>query len=238
MKTKALKAPKAPRVTKAQLQAQAEAICGSLSEPSKMPCHGYSIPASKCITGTKLREVEGTTCSDCYACKGRYPSPNVQNAMSYRFGSLDNPYWVDAIVSLIRMTKDSEFRWHDSGDVQSVEHLHKIVLVANALPEVLFWLPTREYKIALDYEKQFGKLRTLAPNLCVRFSAHMVDSAAPNYGFPTSTVHTSSLDNPFKMINSIPADSHVCPSRNQGNKCQSCRACWDPTITNVSYPKH
>ena len=32
-------------------------IVGGLSSPSKMPCHGYSIPAQKCMTGSKLRNV-------------------------------------------------------------------------------------------------------------------------------------------------------------------------------------
>ena len=42
-------------------------IIGGLSSPSKMPWYGWSISAYRCKTGGKLREVENSTCSHCYA---------------------------------------------------------------------------------------------------------------------------------------------------------------------------
>ena len=51
------------------------AIVGTLSEPSKMPTYAYSIPAKYCITGSKLRMIANSTCSKCYALKGRYIFP-------------------------------------------------------------------------------------------------------------------------------------------------------------------
>ena len=50
---------------------------GGLSAPSKMPCHGYSIPASRCKIGRKMRKVAGSICAICYALKGRYSFANV-----------------------------------------------------------------------------------------------------------------------------------------------------------------
>lgn len=64
--------------------AEAYAIIGGLSNPSKMPWYAWSISAKHCITGSKLREVAGSTCSHCYACKGFYPLPIVQDAMERR----------------------------------------------------------------------------------------------------------------------------------------------------------
>ena len=63
---------------------------GSLSAPSKMPCSGYSIPAKECGVGSRLVNVENSTCSGCYALKGRYVFPNVENAMYNRYNSLMN----------------------------------------------------------------------------------------------------------------------------------------------------
>ncbi len=67
---------------------QAEAICGTLSKPSKMPCHGFSTPADACQVGSQLRKIPGSVCAGCYALKGRYRFPNVQRAMEFRLGNL------------------------------------------------------------------------------------------------------------------------------------------------------
>ena len=75
---------------------------GGLSKPSKMPSYGYSLSAYKCIIGAKLRKVKGSTCGGCYALKGRYVFPNVQDALDRRLEKVNhNPKWVDAMVFLI-----------------------------------------------------------------------------------------------------------------------------------------
>ena len=209
-------------------------ISGTLSNPSKMPCHGYSIPASRCITGQKLAMVEGSVCEGCYALKNFYAMDSVQDALEFRFSTLNDPRWVDALVKLIG--KSEFFRWHDSGDLQSVEHFSRIVEVCERTPATKHWLPTREYRFVMLFIQNGG---VIPSNLVVRFSAHMRDAAPPSgYGLPTSTVHSSEPDSPFTILNMIPATSHYCPAGKQGNKCLSCRACWDATVANVSYHVH
>src|SRR5271166_1861647 len=129
---------------------EAIAIAGTLGKPSKMPGYSYGIPAASCITGAKLHNVPDTVCADCYALKGNYMFPAVLASQGNRLESILDPRWVDAMVTLIASkqkgtARDGKFfRWHDSGDLQSVEHLSKIAKVARALPSVNFWLPTRE----------------------------------------------------------------------------------------------
>jgi hypothetical protein len=99
-------------------------------------------------------------------------------------------------------------------------------------------MPSREYKIVLDWMKANGDLPR---NLVIRLSAHMVNAAAPQYGLPTSTVHTAvSPSSPFKVLNSnpIPADTRICPAPKQDGKCGNCRTCWNPKVANVSYHIH
>src|SRR3954465_7511750 len=115
-------------------------ITGGLSNPSKMPGHGYSLPAKECKTGAKLAKIPGTTCHNCYALKGRYSFPNVQNALYRRLESLKDPKWVEAMVTQIKSSEDKYFRWHDSGDLQSVEHLQLITQVCLQTPKVKHWL--------------------------------------------------------------------------------------------------
>lgn len=216
---------------------EAVAIAGTLSSPSKMPCHGYSIPATSCVTGSKLNKVAGSVCFGCYALKGNYRFPGVKAGLAKRLEAITKPEWEEAMITLITAAGETHFRWHDSGDIQSVDHFTRICRIAARLPKVQMWIPTREYKMVQDYVSQGGEIPA---NLIVRFSAHMVDAAPPTgYGFPTSSVHShSEKANPLQMLSSIPSTSHLCPAPKQGNKCGDCRACWSPKVSNVSYTKH
>ena len=118
---------------------------GSLSTPSKMPGYGYSTSADDCITGSKLANVKGSICSICYARKGRYVFPNVQNAMKKRLESLERLDWIDTMVQLIsRKEKSGFFRWHDSGDLQGVWHLEKIAEPFTILELGAFGFPKQQ----------------------------------------------------------------------------------------------
>jgi hypothetical protein len=189
-----------------------------------MPCPSYSLPAKACVTGMQLRQVKGSTCASCYACKGRYVFPQVQTAMQRRLESLNHPQWIDALCFLITDCQTQYFRWHDSGDLQSVAHLANIVEIAKRLKRIKFWLPTRERKIVNDHERLFGPMPR---NLVVRISAAMVDGVPPEACTHTSTVHRH--EDPV---------GYRCPSKWQGNKCGTCRACWNHRVTNVSYAYH
>ena len=198
---------------------------GGLSKPSKMPCFSYSIPAKRCQVGGKLAKVKNSVCFFCYALKGRYLFPNVQNALERRFSSLAREDWVAKMVCAISANERSGFfRWHDSGDLQGVWHLAKIVSVANALPQIRFWLPTREYGVISDFLKEGGKIPS---NLTVRLSGYMLDGVAP-LGLAARLGVCASA---------VSATDWNCPSAKQGNKCQSCRLCWDNSKT-VTYKKH
>jgi hypothetical protein len=202
--------------------AQAEAIVGTLSKPSKMPCHGYSTPASRCKIGMKMRDVKGSICSVCYALKGRYVFPKVQEALERRFHSLTNPLWVKTMTFLIgKKEKSGFFRWHDSGDIQGIDHLDKIVQIAKNLPNIKFWLPTREYNVVAEYPAPFPI------NLTVRLSSLMLDG------------DVNARQNPKGLTTSGAAkEGFNCPSSAQGNKCLDCRACWSQDVENITYRQH
>lgn len=204
----------------------AEAITHTLSTPSKMPCHSYSIPAEKCIVGSKMRDVKDSICSVCYALKGRYAFRNVKDALFRRFEAIHHPLWVEAMVFLIqRKEKSGFFRWHDSGDLQGEWHLENIVEIARRLPSIRFWLPTREYRIVQNWMRENGEF---PQNLTVRLSGLFLDGKAPEklakkLGLAVSGAH---------------ATEYNCPSSQQGGKCLDCRRCWDKNVFLVNYKKH
>lgn len=199
-------------------------IAGSLGKPSKMPGRSYGISAKLCNVGAKLAKVEGSTCHGCYALKANYSYPSVQKAHAKRGASLASVSWADAMVHLIKREGERFFRWHDSGDLQSLQHLFDIVRIAEALPDVRFWLPTREKGLINQYARAFG---AFPENLTVRVSAAMVDGRPPEGFECTSTVHESGAPHGLE-----------CEAYKRGNRCADCRACWDRAVKNVSYRKH
>ena len=199
------------------LKKEAEKIVGGLSKPSKMPGPAYNLPASACITGQKLAKIPGSVCAGCYALKGRYRFNNVQAALQRRLQAIESPEWVEAMIVLIKPHK--WFRWHDSGDIQSLKHLENIFRVCRATPGTSHWLPTRE----AQFLKRL-KVNQVPRNLIIRMSSHMIDQAPVNFWPWTSTVTSG--------------DGRSCPAPEQGNECKDCRACWDRTVPNVCYGKH
>ncbi len=216
-----------------------ESYVGGLSSPSKMPGYGYGLPARECITGSKLREVLLSVCHGCYAMKGHYVFPNVQRALYRRLRKITDPLWAPAIAELINRRADPArarkgwkvhqyFRWHDSGDLQSVDHLRQICRAAELSPGVRHWIPTREYRIVRDYLNEGG---TIPENLNVRMSAHMLGGAVPR--FPRLPVTVSTVTK-----GAAPEGAYACPAPQQGNNCGSCRACWDRSVPLVNYHLH
>ena len=195
---------------------EAKAITGGLSAPSKMPGPAYNLPATECITGSKLVKVPGSVCAGCYALKGRYRFPNVKEALARRLKSLDHPDWIRAMVVLI--DKAPWFRWHDSGDLQGPEHLKKIFEVCKLTPETQHWLPTREAGMLKLMDPDI-----IPPNLMIRLSGHMIDGKNSTF---------------WPWTSSVSSQGKTCPALDQGTSCRDCRACWDRSVSNVTYPKH
>ena len=197
---------------------KAKEITGGLTYTTKMPGPSYNTPASRCLTGAKLRTGPGSVCSSCYALKGNYKRfPKVEEALERRFQSLKRPQWVTAMATLIR--KHKYFRWHDAGDIQSVKHLENIFEVCRLTPDTRHWMPTREAQFLKDLDPD-----TIPTNLIIRMSSHMIDQPPVTFWPWTSTVTS--------------AKGASCPAPKQGNKCGSCRACWDRSVSTVSYGKH
>jgi len=131
--------------------------------------------------------------------------------------------WWISMVRSIDKAGYKHFRWFDSGDLQSVAMLNYIVRIARATPDVQHWLPTREYGIVRKWLGLHGG--EFPANLTVRVSAPMVGGPAPNIPGTVS----SGVDD---------SGGHSCPAYTQQGKCGDCRACWNPDVNHVTYPKH
>lgn len=121
--------------------------------------------------------------------------------------------------------KENRFRWHDSGDLQSLEHLQAIVDVAKATPFLDHWVPTREFGIVGKWLK--ANPEGFPSNLVVRLSTPMKYELHANQPFGL-TFSSVGVNDAMKIAQ--------CPAQLNANKCGDCNHCWKPE--NVNYPLH
>jgi len=226
------------RISKPKEIKLTEEALGGLSSPSKMPCLSFNLPAKRCNMGRKLRAIKGSVCFSCYALKGRYGFPTVQAALERRFKlvehALKDPItrqaWILDFAKVLNWYSRNKgmhyFRWHDSGDLMSVEHLRAINAIAFNAPTVRFWLPTREKGLVSEF---LSKGERFNENLTVRLSAPMVDADMP--ALPAHVQGQVKISLVYRAdkwaeVYDTPEKTFACPSSLQGNACQDCRACW------------
>ena len=205
-----------------------KALSFKLSTPSKMPGFTFALQAGAgCPTGNKLRSIPGSVCHDCYACKGRYVMGAAKELRQANLAIVsDNSKlasWANELASFIIATGQKEFRFHDSGDLQSLEHLAAIVGIARKVPSTRFWVPTKEYAIVDKFQKLFGAFPS---NLVVRLSSPMVGQAPlAKYGL------NCTVDSGVGFQCPVSGGTDTCDKHN-------CRACWDSSVANINYHKH
>lgn len=222
-------------------QKAAREIAGSLGSPSKMPGASYGLPIAACNVGARLRAQGPSTngagyvnpCGTCYAADGFYLrwAKSILPAQARRLSAIHDPRWTAAMIVLIRGAARRDncpyFRWHDSGDLQSAAHLSKIADIAEALPDVHFWLPTREARLVRDWLET----RLCPSNLAIRISA-MATPSAKSLGAGRLFSTVSEGEAPVGAIRckaSEPTTEAVCGE---------CRACWDSSVQWVDYRSH
>ena len=125
------------------------------------------------------------------------------------------------MTTLVKNKK--HFRWHDSGDIQSVKHLINIFEVCKNTPDTKHWLPTQERK--------YLPLGSYPKNLVIRLSNAKNNTAPGNAWTHWSTV----VDHDAPIYG---ATVKHCPASKQGNQCKSCRNCWSRDVKHVTYPNH
>ena len=131
------------------------------------------------------------------------------------------------------------FRWFDSGDLQSEQHLDIIARIAHLTPTVKHWLPTKEVGMVRRW-LEGDSVRGYPENLTIRISHPMVD----DWDYPTSMVdrlkgYTENIGLAFAHSPGRTPGSGIdaCVAPSQEGKCLSCRQCWDPK-DQISYEIH
>ena len=204
---------------------------GGLSGPEKMPWYSWSTPAQLCNVGSRLRQVDNSTCSGCYALDHNYNRPNVKVALLRRWlmYKMSPITWRKAFNSFFqfhsfRSKTQLYFRWFDSGDLIDYQQFEAICLIAHFAEKVKFWLPSRELSIINQAARH-----DIPDNLVVRYSTPMVDALSKR---ENSTMV-------FSKLSILPDGCQACPATTTADHTCSgnnCRSCWN--VGHVGYQIH
>lgn len=215
---------------------EANAVCGTLTQTSKMPCKSSSLPTEACQTGYAMAQIKGSICHSCYANAGFYRmyEKTIKPAQWARFDAvqlamndaMQGDLWVSAMVALIG--NDAFFRHHDSGDLQGLEHLELIARVAQLTPNTRHWLPTREYGMVKQFIAKHGQLPA---NLIVRLSAMYPDKPVI---VPKSLLRVANIA--VSNVHTNKPMGTACNAPENNGACLDCRLCW--STDTVSYALH
>jgi len=212
-------------------------VRAGLSNPSKMPGRGWSLPAKKsCPVGGKLASIPGTVCHGCYADKGRYTEDGVAASLEARWArvkeaqvSIDSAaLWCAAMAYLIEHQSPEVFRWHDAGDLFNDKYTLMIFTVIRMTPTTKHWIPTKELGSLARLVVREG--HAVPRNVTIRVSAYRVGEAiAIPPGLRARGIRSSSVN---------VDESMQCPAYTQDGECRDCRKCWSRTVPNINYPLH
>ena len=203
------------------------ALTNKISKTSKLGTFSWSLQAVETCPGA-IEPLTGqlvAACSGCYATTGCYNFPDTKKVRSDNKAAWQESDWVAVMTKALQ--KQTHFRFFDSGDMYALGLAEKIYLLAKALPNTKFWIPTRMKKFS-KFADVIARLESL-PNVMVRFSSDAVD------GTYTKGLHGSTI---LPDATSADSNTFVCNAPNQGGKCLDCRACYDKSINVIGYIAH
>jgi len=233
------------------------------SAPSKMINRTFSLPTHTCGIGGYLRGKEGSVCEACYAHnRGNYRYNAVQQKLLRNLDRLttnDPVQWASAFAGAIPSeTKNFPvFRYHDSGDLLSAQHASMIADITAKNPDVMSWVPTREWKMIDELVRARGG--DMPSNFVPRISLPMVNQTLDNDENERRGVepldqriidliqdnegvkHSEVITEPKYATRHSQMKSTVCPvTRSKKDSCQNrrCSACYMPNVDLTSYIKH
>jgi hypothetical protein len=141
------------------------------------------------------------------------------------------------------------FRIHDSGDFSIgsgafwLPYIRAWTLVARAFPYVMFWAPTRMWRMK-SHRNMLVEAQRLAPNLIVRPSAlHLEDRAPLIESYSAGTTVARVIARTRGLRPTVDTDDNPtwsCPVRIDRDSCMGlgCRTCWILRLQSVSYHWH
>ena len=207
-----------------------------LSNPSKLNSQAFPLPVKDTVCiGRKDQETGELLekCSKCYADnRGFYAMPDTIRVREDNLKIIQEniEVFIFFMVGKLNRKKNKDFRWFDSGDIQSEKMGKDILDIIKKTKHITHWLPSKEYK----WWKNILKTKVLPSNVALRISTPF-DNIKPITKFPcTSTTYTKTSSLAYTGFK---CPAHIHKETYGKYECGSCRACFNPAIKNVAYPK-
>ena len=212
----------------AKMQAESNSTV-KLSNTSKLGVKSWSLQAlNTCPASIGADGELVDACKGCYATSGNYRFANVRAPREFNRLAWQQDSFVSDFVKALK--KERFFRWFDSGDMYNIKLAEKMLLIMQATPHVMHWLPTRMHK----FKKFHAVIEQMAalPNVAVRLSSdsiigELVESSVSELN---STIIPEGALSEYKGF--------ICKAFYQDGKCLDCTACYDKTVKTVAYVGH
>jgi hypothetical protein len=197
----------------------------------------FSLPAVTTCPGSTL------LCrSACYATRGRFRTPPVQNRLRANLDASRQPDFVERIVAELssRRSDRTLVRLHPSGDFYGVAYARKWLAIARRSPRARFWFYTRSWRVpgmrrvlealarlpnvqawnSVDQESGFPDVAGTARTAYLMTDAADLPATTPDLYFRDYPLRPTVV----KRIDGV----LVCPPENgvsHAVHCDSCRLC-------------
>lgn len=181
--------------------------------------------------------------SKCYARKGRFNFPQVQDRLNWCYEQSKRDDFVDRMVEEIYRNGILLMRWHCSGDVYSPAYARKVYDVIESSRHCEFWLYTRSWTVR-TFDEVLDDISSLQ-NVKLWFSADNetgLPKAMPSnvrvawlqtkWDEESLEADLIFLDHPLrKQIPPHEFVEKICPTeteagKEQGISCATCGLCW------------
>lgn len=242
-----------------------------LANTTPMPSKSTSLPTQMCATGRHLKNDPDSTCFGCYAEGFTYNADNTarRQIQSYH-DMLQDP--INYHLQLASQVPNESheglpvFRHLDSGDLHSPEHLAMLLDMATLTPDIIHWIPTREFGMVNRLLAARGYAHdALPPNVRLRMSMPFRNQTIDDEWNVNllgekgrlNPVQRRVLDHPqtrrsevwdnwFRETGMLPDSAmpdniHWCPKDSPEVDAKSCSganclACFDENVEVVGYP--
>lgn len=185
-----------------------------------------SVPLPVCSCNPKA------PCFDkCYAQHGVMKFVGVQGAYwrNWRIWNEDPEGFFEQLYYKIKFSGLPKVRFHDSGDIPSLDYLKQMCKLADRLPAVQFMTYTKQYAIVNEYlYKEF-----LPENFIIFFSAWDKLWEVPNpHDLPIAYVKFKDV----RLTPEIPPYAFHCPGKQ--TTCSACGVCFNKKTKAVYFDEH
>ncbi|QEL14742.1 hypothetical protein PX52LOC_01636 [Limnoglobus roseus] len=181
--------------------------------------------------------------SRCYARKGRFAFPQVQERLNWCYEQSKRDDFADRLVDELYRKGVLLMRWHCAGDIYCPAYARKMLDVMVRSPHTSFWCYTRSWRVPTI--SLILKELSLVPNMKLWLSADA------ETGYPDEVPENARvawmqtsvdedvgdsdlvfLDHPLRKL-TLPLHvlEKACPTetpegKKKGTTCATCRYCW------------